>query len=73
MNQHQKSEASFEEWKYEIECNRNEKGHCAVTITHAVRKSLRGQAKRIILHVGTSANFARIMERLKDVFGNVAS
>ena len=32
-----------------------------------------GQAKRIILLLGTSANIACLMERLESVFGNVAS
>ena len=68
-----KTEASFEEWKYEVECIRKEKEHSDVAITQAVRKSLRGQAKRVILPLGTSANIACLMERLENVFGNVAS
>ena len=68
-----KTEASFEEWKYEVECIRKEKEHSDVAITQAVRKSLRGQAKRVILPLGTSANITCLMERLENVFGNVAS
>ena len=68
-----KTEASFEEWKYEVECIRKEKEHSDVAITQAVRKSLRGQAKRVILPLGTSANIACLMESFENVFGNVAS
>ena len=56
-----------------MECIRKEQEHSDVTITQAVMKSFRGQAKRIILPPGTFANIASIMERLEHVFGNVAS
>ena len=68
-----KSEATFEEWKYEVECTRNENVYSNTAITQAVRKSLRGQAKRVILPLGTYAKVEDLMERLENVFGNVAS
>ena len=68
-----KTEASFIEWKYEVQCIRNEKSYSNTAITQAVRKSLRGQAKRVILPLGPSAKMEDLVERLENVFGNVAS
>ena len=48
-----------------MECIRKEQEHLYVAITQAVRKPLRGQAKRIILPLGTTANIAPIMIDLK--------
>lgn len=42
-------------------------------IGQAIRKSLRGQATRVLLPMGTSATVEEIMERLESVFGNVAT
>ena len=42
-------------------------------IGQAIRKSLRGPAKREIVQMGPSASVEDIIERLESTFGNVAS
>ena len=42
-------------------------------IAQAIRKSLLGQAKRVLLLIGEKATVTEIMDRLEGVFGNVAS
>ena len=44
-----------------------------ILIAQAIRKSLRGQAKRILMPMGTSATVEMMLSRLENVFGNVAS
>ena len=68
-----RTEASYEEWKYEVECTRKEKEHTDTTIVQSIRKSLRGRAKRVILTLGTAAKIEDIMDKLENEFGNVAS
>ena len=68
-----KAEATFEEWKYEVNCTVQENIHSEQSIAQAIRKSLRGQAKRVLLPMGTSAPVEKIISRLEGVFGNVAS
>lgn len=68
-----KSEATFEEWKYEVNCIQKEGLHTEQGIAQAIRKSLRGQAKRVLLPMGTSANVQEIINKLEGVFGNVAT
>ncbi|MEW8545302.1 MAG: hypothetical protein AB2693_17405, partial [Candidatus Thiodiazotropha sp.] len=66
-----KNEASYEEWRYEVNCLRKE--HKETDIAQAIRKSLRGQAKKVLLPLGASASIADIMTKMEGVFGNVAT
>ena len=68
-----KTEATFEEWKYEVNCIVQDGDHSNATIAQAIRKSLRGQAKRVLLPLGTMADIREIMNKLEGVFGNVAT
>lgn len=68
-----KTEATFEEWKYEVNCIRQDGDHSDATVSQAIRKSLRGQAKRVLLPLGTTADIRDIMNKLEGVFGNVAT
>ena len=68
-----KSEASYEEWKYEENCTRKGGIYSDEIIAQAIRKSARGQAKRVLLTMGISASVESILQRLEGVFGNVAT
>ena len=68
-----KGEATYEEWRYEVKCTRRDKVYPENVIGQAIRKSLRGPAKREIVQMGPSASVEDIMERLESTFGNVAS
>ena len=68
-----KTEASFEEWKYEVNCLRQDSSYKESQIALAVRKSLRAQAKRVLLQLGPAAEVKEIMSKLEGVFGNVAT
>ena len=60
-----KTEATFEEWKYDVSCLRKDKIYSDTVIGQAIRKSLKGQAKKVLLPMGSGA--------LEGVFGNVAT
>ena len=68
-----KTESSFEEWKYEVRCLRKDKMFSEATIGQAIRKSLKGQAKKVLLPMGSDATVDQIIQRLEGVFGNVAT
>ncbi len=42
-------------------------------MSQAIRKSLRGQTKRVLLSMGTTATVGEIIDKLEGVFGNVAA
>ncbi|KAH3864797.1 hypothetical protein DPMN_027823 [Dreissena polymorpha] len=44
-----------------------------MVVLQAIRKALKGQAKRIMLHLGTNASVEMIEMKLEDAFGNIAS
>ena len=67
-----RGEASYEEWRFEANCLiRDVKSK--FVIGQAIRKSLRGPAKREIIQLGPTATVEEIMERLESTFANVAT
>ena len=68
-----KGEAIFKEWKYEVCCALKDEVYKEDTIAQAIRKSLKPQATRVLLSMGTTATVQEILERLKELFGNVAT
>lgn len=68
-----KTEATYDEWKYEVNCSRQCTSSSEQLMSHAIRKSLRGQAKRVLLPMGITATVDEILEKLEGVFGNVAA
>lgn len=54
-------------------CCLGEGVHSQQAITQAIRKSLTGKAKQVLIHSGITANIDEIMKKLERVFGNVAS
>ena len=47
-----KNEATYEEWKYEVNCTLKAGIYTEEILAQAIRKSLRSQAKRVILPLG---------------------
>ena len=68
-----KNEATFEEWHCEVNCTRSDHIYPDQAIAQAIRRSLKGQAKKVLLPMGTLSTVQEIIERLKGVFGNVVA
>ena len=68
----QKNESSFSEWKYEVLCTIKEGGYSNQVIAQAITKSLRGQAKQVLVSAGSTISTDEIIKRLERVFGNVS-
>ena len=65
-----KSESTYELWKYEVECLMNESYH-PESIHHAIRRSLKGEASHIIMHLGPGASISTIIRKLDSIYGTV--
>ena len=52
---------------------RKDKIYSDTVIGQAIRKSLKGQAKKVLLPMGSGASVDEILVRLEGVFGNVAT
>lgn len=68
-----KNENSFEDWKVEIECLIKSKIYPDYIATQAIRNSLKGQARKVLVTLGPLASSQDIINKLESVFGNVAS
>ncbi len=47
--------------------------HPDYKVAQAIRKSLRGQAKRALIPLGTTTTVDEMVNKLETIFGNVAS
>ena len=66
-----KSDTTFELWRYEVICLMKDRIYSPEVLTHAVRKSLKGEAGLIAMRLGEHANVPAIIDKLHGVFGNV--
>lgn len=65
------SETTFDLWLYEVQCAMQDKTHSEENITQAVRRSLRGEAGRVIMNLGPDANLKKILSKLTSVYGDI--
>lgn len=65
------SETTFDLWLYEVQCAIQDKTHSEEDITQAVRRSLRGEAGRVIMNLGPDANLKKILLKLTSVYGDI--
>jgi hypothetical protein len=66
-----KGEMSFDLWFYEVKCLLQEKTHTRELIAQAIRRSLKGEAGRVIMGLGPHADVNDIMRKLMSVYGEV--
>ena len=69
----QKNECSFEDWKLEIQCLIQSGAYPDYIVAQCIRNSLKVPAKRAIVTLGSSVTSQELIEKLQNVFGNVAS
>ena len=69
----QKGDVSFEVWKFELNCCIREHYYPDSLILQAIRKSLRGKARDILLTLGEDATPSIILNKLEGIYGNVCS
>lgn len=65
-----KGDATFDLWKYEVECLCKDK-YSDATITQAIRRSVRGEAARVIMRLGADAKVDDILYKLESIFGTI--
>ena len=65
-----KQDSSYDQWRYEVECRRKEKYSDSV-ISQAIRRSLRGDAGRVVMRLGPEATIAEMLDKMESVFGTV--
>jgi len=67
-----KDGASYEVWKFEVECL-EEEGHPEETIRETIRRSVRGDPAKTLMRLGKSATLKEILKKFDGVYGKVVS
>ena len=67
-----RNENTYEDWRMEVEALIACKSYSDVSITQAIRKSLKVPAKRHVLHMNATSTPQEIIAKLENVYGNVA-
>ena len=68
-----KDDVTIDFWAYEVRCLLREESYSEAVLLQAVRRSLRGPASHVLLHLGESASVKDILERLEGAYGTVIS
>lgn len=68
-----KGEVEFEVWKYEVGCLVRSGMYMDSVVLEAVRKSLKGKARLVLLHLGEWATIREIINEMEGIYGNVCS
>ncbi|XP_060567740.1 uncharacterized protein LOC132726440 [Ruditapes philippinarum] len=63
----------FEIWRYDVNCVIDEGNYPPFIIREAIRKSLKGSARGVLLHLGENATVPEILNELDGIYGNVHS
>lgn len=68
-----KSDVTFDVWLFEVRCLLRDGLYPMDLITQSVRRSLRGEAGRLAMHLGEEATAEEIIRKLQRVYGVVES
>lgn len=64
-------EVPFDQWIYEVEMLQRDGIYKEYTIFQAVRRSIRGEASRTAMRLGSSATLQQVLDKLSSNFGNI--
>ena len=68
-----KTDVSFEAWLFEVKCLMKDGFYPRDLIAQSVRRSLKGEPGKIIMHLGEDATMEEIVTKLQRVYGVVES
>ncbi|XP_021347673.1 uncharacterized protein LOC110460701 [Mizuhopecten yessoensis] len=68
-----KGDVLYSDWRYEIRCLMSDQELSQSTVVQAIRRSLRGVARRTLVHLGEKATPQEILTKLDALFGDIAT
>lgn len=66
-----KNETTYDLWRYEVRSLMSNKLYEPDSIDYAVRRSLKGEAGRVAMHLGPKASLPEILNKLDSIYGDV--
>ena len=67
-----KGDVSFEAWTFEVKCLMKDKVYHKDLLLQSVRRSLKGEASRLAMHLGEDASLSDL-QKLEIIYGIVES
>ena len=68
-----KGEVTYQTWKYEIECLKQEKKYPEDQILLAIRRAAKGEAANILRRLGVKVSIDEILKKFNSTFGDIDS
>ncbi|XP_033731308.1 uncharacterized protein LOC117320935 [Pecten maximus] len=68
-----KGDVTFGEWRYEVRCLQHDPDISQNLLMQAIRRSLKGVARRMLRSLGETATVGDILEKLDTLFGDVST
>ena len=68
-----RGQCDFETWKYDLNCIIRSGAYPENAILEAIRLSLKGRARTVLLHLGERVGVLDILKELEGIYGSVAS
>ena len=69
----QKGDVTYQEWRFEVSCLLNDDEISHNQLVQAMRRSLRGTARKLLIPLGEKASVEDILQKLDVMFGDVSS
>lgn len=66
-----KGEVTYDQWRYEVRSLLVENTYKKETILQAIRRSVRGEASKMLMRLGTDVTIETILEKFESVYGVV--
>lgn len=65
------TDTSYEVWKYEVSCLKDDSTYPPHVVSQAIRRSLKGEAAKVAMRLGSSATTDQLIAKLDSVYGVV--
>lgn len=63
----------YDVWRYEVQCLKKDPKYPADIVMDAIRRNVRGDAARVVMHLGPAATPEQVLRKFDSVYGQVAS
>jgi hypothetical protein len=71
--QPQKGDVSYSEWRFELRCLQNDPEVSESRLLQAIRRSLRGTARKMLIPLGEKATINEILNKLDALFSDIST
>ena len=69
----QKGDVTYSEWRFEIKCLQGDPGVSSGHLLQAMRRSLRGTARKMLIPLGERATTSEILDKLDALFSDIST